>query len=406
MTTENTDFKFNPAEYPRTYRFSPGWKVLMLGGGGLMGAGSLLGIWCFAAGKATLPTITAFWMMMGIWSCLALLGFYSVIAAVRAKIVLTPTAIETCGAFWAKRMSRDDIAGYRTRNVQGYVALELQPKAVGGKLFKIPLYHRLDSMFDAWFAGIENYEVTDFNVAMEDMQKDASLGFTPDQRIKSVERARKVANALNNFSLACVCWAVFYPKPYVLVVTLVASLPWIAILVRWNYGRAFEIDGSEKTRRANLTNIVMLPPLVLMMRAIFDANLMSPAELIIPAVIGGILMTGVMALIAPEIRSKSGLVSISIFMMIYCASVLPIANRLLDKTEGEKFHPMVLDKRHTEGRKHDWYLTVDSWGSYKMGNEIEVSRNLYEETAIGQPVCLVLQDGRFGFKWYYIRKQC
>ena len=399
--------RFDPEAYPRTYRPSLGWRLFL----GLFGVAALVGGlvagWYFGAGHEA-RTSAAMYLMIGMSMSLALFGLYCLAIVVRGAVVLTAQAIEERGVFKVKRMERGDVAGYRTLVVQGTKALVLTRKSDGKRAMKISMAFKRDRLFDAWFAGLVNLDAADFNAELSDLEKDRSLGITPRQVSENLERARKFARALNGLAFACMWWAILYPRPYELVIALVAALPWVAFVLCMRGGRLFTIeDPGKSTARANLTTLLIGPGVVLALRALRDVNLIAPTDLLIPAIIGGVCMTGLAVWIAPGLRQKLPKLALYVlFLGAYSGGAIALANELLDHANGTAFRVVVLGKHRTTGRGATQYLTVSAWGSRQRENEVQVPPYLYLGTYVGQSVCIVQRHGDLGLRWYYVSDRC
>jgi hypothetical protein len=400
----NREFQFDPSAYPRAYPASTAWRVFMgLTGGGL-GVGGLLGIWYFGTGHEVRNT-TDMVMLVSVSAALLLLGLLAAIATMRARVVLTAEAIELHGGLKTERMRRDEVAGFRIIAAQGFNILWLKPGTAGAKVMKVSMLFKPDEAFMAWFEGIENIDYAEYVKSVEEIAQDAQLGDTPEARLDNLGRSRKIAQLLTYAAYAAAAWVWFYPHPYTLAVLVNAVLPWLAIALCWKYGRSFTIeDPGKNSAQADLTPLLIFPGIVLSLRALLDTQLVDWHALILPSITGTVLMAWVVVRAAPALRQRIGkLLLLSLFLLWYQASALTLANVQADYSQPDQYRTTVLGKRHTTGKGATQYFSVTAWGeSDKDNNEVQVSRPLYQATAVGDTVCISRRAGALRMAWYTV----
>lgn len=400
----NTQFQFDPSVYPRAYPSSMSWRVLMGAVGGVLGIGGLLGIWYFGTGHEVRNT-SGMIMMVGVSAALMLLGLFAALAILRARVVFTAEAIELHGGLKTQRMRRDEVAGFRIIEAQGFNILWLKPSTAGAKVMRVSMLFQPDAAFMAWFEGIENIDHAEYVKSVQDIAQDAQLGDTPEARLDNIARSRKIAQLLIYVTYAAAAWVWFYPHPYTLALPVNAALPWLAIALCWKYGRSFSIeDPGKNTAQADLTLLLILPGAVLSVRALMDINLVDWHALILPTIVGTVLMAWVAVRAAPGLRRRVGkLLLMTLFLLWYQASALTLANVLADYSQPDQYRVTVLGKRHTTGKNSSQYFSVTAWGeSVKDNNEVQVSWNLYQATAVGETVCVSRHAGALGMAWYTV----
>jgi len=225
--------------------------------------------------------------------------------------------------------------------------------------------------------------------------------------VENVQRALRTGRILN-IGAACVgVWAFFYPHPYILAFLAVAALPWLAMWLSHQYPGAFTVeDPGRNTVRADLTILVLLPGAVLMLRAISDFSLLDPIELILPTVVGLLAMLACLAWAGPLYRKKPRLLLVSAALLVaYPAGAIMIANAVFDYGTAMAYPVKVMKKRYTTGKGASQYVTVPAWGPVAEVNELEVSRDLYRATEVGQAICVRLHRGALGMEWTTIHPE-
>ena len=395
------------APYPRSYSASFGWKLFLALLGFPLGIGGLAGVWYFGAGHEV-QNSTQMVVFVGISLAMAALGFWCAVGTLLTKIlVLTQEELHVPG-IWTTVIRRSDIKGYRVLNLQGFNVLELEstkPDKTKKKKTKITMLFKPDDEFAAWFEGIPNFDAIELAASVQEIEKDAELGSSPEERLDNVNRAQKIARALYFGSLAAGGWAIFYPHPYIAMFIVVAALPWLALWLCWKYKGSFSVDDlGRNSVRADLTIMLVMPGAILAIRALTDVQLINATKLIAPTVIGLLIMLASITWIAPVYRTNLlKLTLVALLLFAYPASSIAIANTLFDQNEPETYRLQVLQKRHTSGKGASQYLSVPAWGPHIEANEVQVPRDLYRQTEIGQTICVLRHPGALGLEWYSVR---
>lgn len=395
------DLRFDPAHYPRTYRASRGWLVAMAALGAVVGIGGLVGAWYFGTGHET-NTVGSRIGMTGLSLFFALLGAYLIVATIRSKVVLLPDAVETRGLFLKRSMRRSDIRGYRTLVANGATTLELLPRSVGQRKLSISMLFREDPQFTAWFADLPNLDVEEFLQSAREIEGNREIGHTPAERLQRAEWARKTARTLNAAMVGLMVWAMFYPRPYTPLMTLIMLVPWIGIVVAKSSNGLFTIeDPGKNTAKADLTLLLIMPGFVLGLRDLFDIQLVDGTAVLLPAAVGGALITASLAGLFPAVRKRWGhLLLLLAFLTIYAGSSIIMTNTLLDRSGPEAYQVKVLKKHSTSGKTTTYYFTVPAWGPRPAPEDVTVSGSYYRTKQVGDDVCIFLFPGRFGFPWF------
>lgn len=396
---------FEPTLYPQSYSASIRWRVLIGSAGGIISIWGVLGVWYFGTGHE-IRTFMQQAVMVGISMSAILLGLWCAVGILKARIVLTSRDLQLFGIIRTTVLRRHEIVGYRVRNVQGIDFVELEsklPEREKHKTTKIGLYFKPDVAFDAWFHGINNFDALEIEASMREVEEDVELGRTPEDRLGNVKRARKIAGVLQTVSIVFfVVWAIFYPRPYTLVIFLLVILPWFAMWMCWRYKGAYSIeDSGHNSMRADLTLLLVMPGFLLSLRALQDVNLLDATQLILPGFFGLAIMLACLLRVAPVYRTKLGkLLLTAVLLFTYPISTMAIANFLLDTAEPVKNRIEVLGKRHTTGRGASQYFRVSAWGPYRGENEIKVPHEMYRQTQVGQTICLQHHPGALHMGWY------
>jgi len=393
--------KFDPTAYPRAYPASRGWKVFMALLGGIVAFGGLMGVWYFGTGHEVY-NIDGQVLLLGMSLAFVLLGFACATMTLRAKLVLAPLAIEEHGLFNVNRVLRQEIAGYRFRIVQGVNLLEVTTNGPKPKVQRISLLFKPDEQFQNWFAGIEDFNESELASSLDEISRDLNAGSSPEARLENLDRARTIAKVLNIAAVMGIVWAIFYPRPYYLMLLTIGLMPWVAIVLCAKYGRLFSIEDAVKvSARADLTRLILGPAIIIGLRALFDTHLLEPIQLIRPTIVGTFALVGCILWVEPGLRTRKGYILVlAVMVASYPAGAIALANEILDRAQPELFRVRVDQMRHTSGKGATAYFNVTPWGPFKEHNEIKVPWLVYRQHSVGDSICISFHSGAFDMSWY------
>lgn len=64
---------------------------------------------------------------------------------------------------------------------------------------------------------------------------------------------------------------------------------------------------------------------------------------------------------------------------------------------------VIVRGKHVSGGKHTgWNLELDPWGSVTERKGVDVGRRLYGAVSVGDRVCVALNPGALGARWYVV----
>jgi hypothetical protein len=152
-----------------------------------------------------------------------------------------------------------------------------------------------------------NLSIKTLGASVREVREDPQLGRSPEERLNNLDRARRIARALNIGSFVVAAWALFYPRPYMAMFLVLIALPWVALWLCWKYPGSFAVDDPGRNSiREDLTALLVMPGFILAFRALFDVHLIDPTKLIAPTVAGLVFMVFCIAWIAPAYRKQVG----------------------------------------------------------------------------------------------------
>jgi hypothetical protein len=337
---------------------------------------------------------------------LALLGGYLLLGGLRARVVLSGDTIESYGAFTVRRLARSDILGRRLLRLQyGQTAVELVPREPGMRPLKLSRSGmRTDAALEAWLNSIPDLDVREAEAARAEVASDPELGQTPEQRLESLARAKKLANTFNGLTWGALIWGFFYPQPYAVALLVIALLPWAAMMLAAKSHGLYRLDGRRNDVRPNLAVAMYLPGLVLLMRAVQDVGVLDWQLGLTYAVLATFVIFWAALRSDPRLRQHKSTVLVLVCLMgAYGYGAVVFGNSLLDTAAGQDYRVQVLAMHYSRGSKStSYYLTLAPWGPRKEPGDVSVERGLYAATRPGAQVCIHQGPGALGIGWYVV----
>ena len=146
---------FDPGQYPRTYRVSLKYRILMVFVGVVNMALGPICIVYFGNGQdaSGLGERIGFTFLGVLFFAL---GLYVVTLVLKMNVILYADRIEWQGVRSTRSLTRDEIAGWRVERMAYYWTLVLLPRKPGMKNLRIMLMLKTDGAFDAWMASLQN----------------------------------------------------------------------------------------------------------------------------------------------------------------------------------------------------------------------------------------------------------
>jgi TPR repeat protein len=385
-----------PPTYPRTYRISNGWRAVGFG------CGALFLIFALGAFIGAIldpgPTATATAIIAAIGVAFGLAGTAAIADTKMYRIVLTDDAIERIGLFRRRKLMRDEIQGRRVRREQyGPPTLVLVPAA--GKSLKLYGSLKRDATFNGWIDPIPDLDAEEERKTFEEVRADERLGGTPEERLATIVRTGKIARIFNFGGYAVCLWAMFYPRPYLLAVGLIALLPIVSVALTAARPAAY---GS---RRNEIVAPLIFPGMVLALRALFDVHLIDIwASLWATWALGVALAAALCAIYRVPLRRAwyGGIYLLA--TVTYAYGTIALGDVLLERSLPQVVATEVLDKSISTGKHTEWRLELAPWGPVKDAERVAVSRDLYQAVVYGERVCVSLFPGAFRLRWFIVTR--
>jgi hypothetical protein len=233
---------------------------------------------------------------------------------------------------------------------------------------------------------------------------------TPKTQGYSKARLKRIIAAGNVAAMAIALWTIFLPTwLYAPVLSICVLLPLgaLALDIRTRGALGFE---ARRSRRypLSLATIVVLPALVLAVRAGLDLNFASYPPLIAAAVLTAIATFVLFWRFDPQLRAdRNQSATIAIFAVAYCFGVLAFADVVLDVSSGHETQTVIRDKRihvsgGVKGSSVRRQVKVDAEASPAGADWINLQPDLWDSFHRGDTACVHLGPGLLGVRWFAV----
>jgi hypothetical protein len=329
---------------------------------------------------------------------------YGLIETVKGRLIIGAREVSQVGAFKTKTLALPEIAGYRTDDKYTRV----YPKEPYLPTLKIGHTTERYGELQQWLAArYPDLDCLDTERATAAILEDDHLGHSPEERAAALARATAVARVLNIAGGVAGAWAIVYPHPYKWALAGCLLLPMLATAALWLLPHTLRLDEKRNSGYPALTVAWLIPCLGLLIRALFDYELVSYAPLWPLA--GATAALTALALAFGSRRflflagEAAGLrIHIGALALLYGLGSTSVINAAYDPAEAVAFRPEVVGKHYTSGKNNTYYLKVSPWGPVATAEDVTVSRNFYQRTEEGQKITVALRPGRLGVPWFSV----
>ncbi len=394
---------FDPVLYPRTYRMSLGWRLMILTWGVLGTLGGSFGVAYFSLAGTPAGWAAAF--LIALCAMFVCLGLYGVLHALRYWVTLAADAVEVVEPFRRRRLSGADIKGRRLlRPGTGFSVLVLVPRDEHMKPLHIPLVLKTDDAFALWISAVPDLHLQEVIESQVKLIHRIYPDLSSEERLRRMKRLRHLATGINGAAITLSAAGFLLPDPIHLVFAALVFLPWVAIGTVARFQPLYRIGGRSTDQHPDLSLPLIVPGFVLMLRAVSEVETLDWKGPAILAAALGLLLTGAATLVDPWFRRQRWVVLVSgLITCVYGYGAGLELNTLAD-TSAPRVYPVLVTAKHVdeESKVKTWYLTLNPWGPVIESKDVSVSVARYRLTGPGDTVCVMLRPGAFWIAWYRI----
>lgn len=387
---------------PAVYSLTRGWRIFFqlsaLGGFALVTIPALA--WVKKNPEWTPREITA---VLAAFAVSCLIGAWAA-RIKRYRIEIRADRIRYCGAWSFRELDLADIAGYRILPTQYVSTLLIVPSDKRKRKISTALcYERREEML-SWIAEhLTNLEQQEVARELSEITTDTSFGFTEDERLARLAVAKRYVRLLNIAGIGATVWAIFFPRPYDLVIGTLIALPVIGLLLVAFFHGLVRLDGKSQSPYPNAGSAIIMPPVVLTLRAFIDWHLLSWSDTWSTLAAMTVIMVITVVTCAREARRKWALVGTLICSALYAYGVATYLNCRYDRSEPLVYESTVRDRHISNGKYTSYHITLAPFIDDSSSRDIDVPQETYERLREGDPVQIGVFEGTLGIPWFLIR---
>jgi hypothetical protein len=204
-------------------------------------------------------------------------------------------------------------------------------------------------------------------------------------------------------------WALLYPAPYGLCISLLGTGALAALALPRLSGGYFRLEGKGRQIGA-AGQVALYLSMILAIRALVDVDMIDWKGPLLIAGACGLLFAGLgMAADPPAMRSSSRGRATGVALSLFLAGVAfgwgasVEADMLLDRSAPATHRLRVTEKWVVHGRSIRLHLGLAAPNGLGLDN-VHVSDWLYTHTQVGEEVCVQSRGGALGFRWYWVER--
>lgn len=384
------------SRYPRVYRYTAGKRFCLYLFAAILAA---LGAWLMAV-PIRHPSAAGTWLLLS-GAGLVLLGGFMAASTALSKLILRADAIELVGPLRTRELRLDALAGRRRQATRGGSILLLVPKT--GQAVRLDSGLPRDRLLDAWINALPDLDLLEREASEAKLLADPAFGSNPQERLARLARARGFSKVVNGATVAALAWAYLYPHPYALAIGLLAVLPWCAVLIVMLSRGLIAFDARRNDARPNVAMLLLLPGIVLGLRAMLDVHVLDLMPVFVYGFIASLPLLLSAWMTAPKDAAKPWGFPLTLLLLValpYGGGGLLLADVGLDHQPAQTFPTHVLRKYISTGKHSSPHLVLAPWGPRVAGEDMSVNRAYYAHVDEGSSVCMSLHPGALGMPWY------
>ena len=340
--------------------------------------------------------------LLGIW-----FSIYTPIRIYREKLTIQEDQFVYQLAFKVKEMRFEEIKGFRIDEAY----FRIIPNSEDLKPLNISRYiERKDNFISFLYVKFEDLTAQDRAKEAAEILNQKDFGDDNFKRDDRFALAKRTTSWLNGVSIVVAGLALFYPHPYDLVMLLNMLLPFIGVAVVIHFKGLIKIDQKKNSIYPSLYGLFLIPGCVIGLRASLDLGFIDSTLIWIYSFPLTILIVTLLIVKTTELGfdNKAQIIStilFSLFIYVYSASTISMANTIFDQSERTTFNAEIAGKNLSGKYKNRRNLKLTPGWHPSVEREINslISSNLYNRVQVTDSVSVDVYVGAFGIEWFEIR---
>lgn len=323
----------------------------------------------------------------------------------RYQIELWPDRIRYQGAWIIRELHFIDVHGFRVIPTQYVSSLAIFPKDKCHKKIQLALTYENSALLLQWLnENLVNLDLEEHAAGIKEAAADETLGHSEEQRLDKLASARKWTRTLTFVTFIGCGWGFFMPHPYDFALGLLLVLPVLSLLLLVCHRGAVRFDANKNSAYPTVAIGFMMPPLVLMIRALMDWSILEWKEFWVPFSALGIALSIALWCTSADVRKKKAMIITgACFAFLYSYGAVIHLNCFYDGSTPFVYQCDVRDQRISRGKHTTHHFTLAPVVDGIPEREVEVPAEVYHRYQVGDTVQVQVRDGRLGIPWFFVR---
>ncbi len=213
----------------------------------------------------------------------------------------------------------------------------------------------------------------------------------------------KILFALEIFNIIASIWLIVYPKPYIILFSVVLCIPFCRLLLHTFNKKYLSATTNKGSKYNDITDFLDLATVAITYRVLVDAKIAVGNHGTIGYYTFLLFFTFLLFhLLIIKTPINRTLLMIALNIAIYSYSAACAINKIYDNKTTTIYKPLIT-KKWISGRtnkKGTPYLQLSAWKQEPYGYEIAVSDIGYQTVKVGDTILVYGHQGFLGASWY------
>jgi hypothetical protein len=329
---------------------------------------------------------------------------YLLLSVYKTQLVILADRIQYSNAFAAREIMLDDIAGFRLQQARNGGTLIVSSRSSDKKIAIQMIFEDNERLIQWVTSKFTNLDEVAYKREMTSLVHDEKLGMTEEQRIASLNRAKKWIKIINIASGGAAAWALFKPYPFEAAIAAQGCILCVAALsFRMFPGLVKFGSNYKRSLYPDVAPAFMLPVLALIMRAI-SWHVLSWSNFWTPFAALSLALAFFLFIVTPEIfKDRRSLILGLILCIAFGYGACVNLNGIIKSPVDHAYTTWIIGKHISTGKSTTYYFQVYPWEDGNERKSIRVARDLYDNKDTGDSVKVVVMAGGLKIPWYFLK---
>ncbi|MDE3201873.1 MAG: hypothetical protein KGN79_13240 [Acidobacteriota bacterium] len=329
-------------------------------------------------------------------------GIYLLSYGLRSRITLNGTRITVRGPFREQSADQSEIEGMRTYSDRSGTYTKLYLKEDRGSITFLNGFET-DGDFDTWFRNIPNLDQRDRDAILDQVERDESLGSTPDERKAALRYAIAWAVLLHVLVIMAAAALNFGDESLQQGAALIVALTPIAVIALvWKSPLLYTVFRAKKDPRSELGFVLLIAGFALLIRCRGIHMVSLQNALALTALLTIILIAALFNTMRSGAAVWGRMIALVFALGMYGYGLIVVTDALSDHSSPTSYATMVVGKHISHGKSTSYILDLAPWGPVQDQNHISVTRRGYYAAQLRDPICFNLYPGVLHLAWYQV----